>query len=164
LPRPIPGNRQSAARTSLNGRMTRLIASPSFKRRAPIVLAFLIGLLPSIYFYNQSKHASESTAPPSPSSLQSTTNVVNAVARHIVLPSGEQPTVATVSDASKVHNQAFFAHAATGDKVLVYSQAKKAYLYRPSIDRIIEVAPLAPSSTPSGSTQTQDTQPGQTSQ
>lgn len=90
--------------------------------------------------------------------LNTTDGVVQRVSRHILLPSGEQPTVATVSDVNKVRNQTFFAHAATGDKVLIYANAKKAYLYRPSIDRVIEVAPLAPNtSTPTSQSTDQST-------
>lgn len=123
--------------------MRRILRSRALQTCAVIAIA----LLPSLYFYNASKQASENAASPDTSNLQTTAEVVKRVNRHILLPSGEQPTVATVSDASKVRGQNFFANAASGDKVLVYAQAKKAYLYRPSIDRIIEVAPLAPNKT-----------------
>ncbi len=126
--------------------LSRLLSSRWF----PIVFVLLIALLPSFYFYHKSQQIEQKSSAPS-ASLQTTAEVVKRVSRHIVLPSGEQPTVATVSDASKVRNQAFFSNAASGDKVLVYAQAKKAYLYRPSIDRMIEVAPLAPSTKPTNS-------------
>lgn len=58
------------------------------------------------------------------------------------LPTGETPTLATVSDASKVKNQAFFKNAQNGDKVLLYSKAGQAVLYRPSIKKIIAIAPV----------------------
>lgn len=68
--------------------------------------------------------------------------ILDAAAKLIVLPEGETPTVATVKDPEKLKDQLFFANAKTGDKVLIYSQARKAILYRPSEDKIIEVAPL----------------------
>jgi len=139
--------RPSSSAPGFKDRVARSLASPKFQRRAPVVIAFIIGLLPSIFFYHQAQTAQQNSTHPVAANLQSTNDIVNAVSRHIVLPSGEQPTVATVSDASKVHNQAFFEHAANSDKVLIYAQAKKAYLYRPSIDRVIEVAPLAPNTT-----------------
>lgn len=68
--------------------------------------------------------------------------VIKQVERHMVLPTGETPTVATVSDPEKLKDQKFFANAKKGDKVLIYSGAQKAILYDPSADRIIEVAPV----------------------
>lgn len=67
--------------------------------------------------------------------------VLDAVRRLIVLPD-EQPTIATVTDPDKLKNQAFFANAKVGDRVLIFTQAKKAILYDPQADRIIDVAPL----------------------
>ncbi len=63
------------------------------------------------------------------------------VRRLMVLPD-EMPTIATVTEPEKLKNQSFFEHAKTGDKVLVFTNAKKAVLYDPVADKIIEVAPL----------------------
>lgn len=63
------------------------------------------------------------------------------VAKLIDLPN-ETPTIATVVDVEKLKSQAFFTKAQNGDKVLMFSEAKKAVLYRPSTKKIIEVAPI----------------------
>ena len=65
--------------------------------------------------------------------------LVAQVGKLIALPTDEKPTVATVTDASKVKDQPFFAQAQNNDKVLIYQKAQKAILYRPSENRIIEV-------------------------
>ncbi len=67
--------------------------------------------------------------------------LVAEVGRLIFLPD-EQPTVATVSDLESLKNQPFFAQAKIGDKVLIYTNAKKAVLYDPDAKKIVEVAPL----------------------
>lgn len=67
--------------------------------------------------------------------------IITEVGQLIVLPEGE-PTVATISDITKLEGQPFFARAQNGFKVLIYSQAKKAILYDPFTKRIVEVAPL----------------------
>ncbi len=68
--------------------------------------------------------------------------IVAKVGKLIVLPEGETPTVATVTDPEKLKDQAFFANAKSGDKVLIYANAKKAFLYDPVNDKLIDVAPL----------------------
>lgn len=68
--------------------------------------------------------------------------LVTQVGKLIILPTDEQPTIATVTDLSKLKDQPFFAQAQLGDKVLIYSRAKKAILFRPSTNKIVELAPL----------------------
>lgn len=68
-------------------------------------------------------------------------NLVSQVGKLIDLPN-EQPTIATVVDAEALRSQAFFAKAEKGDKVLIYPNAKKAYLYSPALNKIIEVGPV----------------------
>lgn len=97
---------------------------------ALVILAFLGGG----YFYYQSlaqvKGADE------------VKKLVLEVGKLIDLPTGEDPTVATVTDISKLKDQPFFQKAKNGDKVLIYTQAKKAILYDPKIKKVIDVAPL----------------------
>jgi hypothetical protein len=69
-------------------------------------------------------------------------SLVEKVSKIIVLPEGETPTVATVSDQEALKNQPFFIQAQKGDKVLIYAQAKKAVLYSVSLNKILNVAPL----------------------
>jgi len=68
--------------------------------------------------------------------------MVEKVEKLIELPKDETPTIATVSDLSKLKNQSFFANAKKYDKIFIYTKAKKAYLYRPSENKIIEVAAI----------------------
>lgn len=65
------------------------------------------------------------------------------IKKFMLLPEDEEPTLATVSDREKLHGQPFFAKAENGDKVLIYTKAQKAILFRPSINKIIEVTSLA---------------------
>ena len=81
--------------------------------------------------------------------------LIAKVSKLIVLPEGELPTIATVSDPEKVKSQPFFARAKKGDKVLIFANARRAILYDPVADKIVEVAPInlgspipAPSATP----------------
>ena len=68
--------------------------------------------------------------------------IIQNIGNHVLLPTGEEPVFATVTDPAKLADQPFFLNAETGDKVLVYPLAKRAILYRPSTDRIIEMMPI----------------------
>lgn len=65
--------------------------------------------------------------------------LVEEVRKLIELPTDEKPTVATITDVEKLKEQSFFKNAKNGDKVLVYTGARKAILYRPDEKRLIEV-------------------------
>jgi len=69
--------------------------------------------------------------------------IVQKVGQLIVLPSGETPTVASVVNPSLLNSQPFFANAAKGDFVLIYTVAKEAILYDPNMNKIIAVAPIS---------------------
>jgi len=58
------------------------------------------------------------------------------------LPKGEAPFLATVMSKDDLQSQAFFKNAEKGDKLLVYTKAMKAILYRPSVNKVIEVEPV----------------------
>lgn len=67
--------------------------------------------------------------------------VILSVARHVIIPEDEEPIFATVTDPKQLQGQVFFENAQVGDKVLIFSHAHRAMLYRPSVDRIVEMAP-----------------------
>lgn len=107
-----------------------------------IVVVLAIAAIPSYYFYTRYQKTQALLQNPSASVDAQSKEVAAAVEKLMELPTNETPTVATVSDITKLSDQPFFAKAQNGDKVLIYSNAKKAILYRPSINKIIEVAPV----------------------
>lgn len=74
-------------------------------------------------------------------SEQEVEKVTKEVGALIILPD-ETPTVATVTDKTKLAKNDFFQKAENGDKVLIYAQARRAYLYRPSAKQLVDVTPL----------------------
>jgi len=86
--------------------------------------------------------------------------LIDQVSKIILLPTTEQPTIATVTDLSALKSQAFFNNAKLGDKVLVYQKAKTAYLFDPYANKIINVTSI--SDQPAA--QAQDQIPNQTQQ
>lgn len=129
------------------------------KYKIIIGVAFLVVLAaaPSIYFFRQYQKAQARIANPAQAAKEDAKAILAAVGKLIELPTDEEPTIATVSDVAKLKDQQFFSGAKNGDNVLIYTKAKKAILYRPSINKIIEVAPVnignpAPSSSPKPAT------------
>ena len=78
-------------------------------------------------------------------------DLISEVGKLVALPEGETPTIATITDIEKIKGQPFFQKAKNGDKVLIYTNAKKAILYDPNAKKIIDVAPINIGS-PSGQT------------
>ncbi len=102
-----------------------------------VVLLFLAGGS-SFYFYQKANANKD----PQAQALKELQAAVKQVSRLMVLPDDEQPTLATVSDPDKLKDQAFFAKAQKGDKVLLYSKSGKAILYSVKQDKILEVSPF----------------------
>jgi len=103
-----------------------------------VSLVILAAGATAYYFYAKYQKVKQN---PDIISQEETTWLVGKVSKLMQLPSGT-PTVATVLDKEKLKDQVFFKNAENGDKILVYMDAKKAILYRPSTDKIIEISPL----------------------
>jgi hypothetical protein len=64
-----------------------------------------------------------------------------------------------VQDITKLRGQPFYAKAQNGDTVLIYTTSKEAIIYRPTLNKIVEVAPVNIGNTASGSAQPVATTP-----
>ena len=109
-----------------------------------IGLSFIIfGLVgSSYYFFNQYKKTQLLLNNPTLAAKEEVKKITDEVSKLMILPAKEEPIVVTVLDKNKLKDQDFFKKAENGDKAIVYSVSKKAILFRPSINKIIEVAPL----------------------
>lgn len=106
------------------------------------LILLIAALAAAFYFYTKYQDSQDKLKHPEKLAQVQTEDLVTKVSRHLQLPTDEKPTVATVSDVSKLSGQTFFAGAQNGDKVLIYTKAKKAVLYRPGTDKVINVGPL----------------------
>lgn len=110
---------------------------PLFKKRVIIPVFFVLIIIFAVIGILVFKHVN---SPKTTSGAAEISDLSVKVGKLIELPTGETPTVATVSDITKLKDQPFFANAKNGDKVLIYAKAKKAILYRPTENKLIEVA------------------------
>ena len=107
-----------------------------------LVFLLVVALLVSYYFYSKYQNSKNLVNNPSQATVAEVESLKQKISALIELPKEEEPIPATVSDVTKLKDQTFFAKAKNGDKVLIYSKAKIAILYRPSVDKIINVAPV----------------------
>ena len=109
---------------------------------AGVTVFAIMGMSPAVYFYNKYTQTQKLVQNPGAVAKEKEQEVIDKVGAHVDLPKGERPSIATVSNKEKLAGQPFFDKAENGDKVLIYENAKKAYIYRPSTDRVVNIAPI----------------------
>ena len=97
-------------------------------RKFVTILLIVLVVILGIYFYNQFYDFSLKK------DNHNNTSIVSRVSELYLLPDSE-PIIATVSDPSIT----FFKSSMKGDKVLLFPNNGKAVLYRPSINKIIDI-------------------------
>ena len=103
----------------------------------PVLFALLVVVSGVVFYFYQQRNV-----PQSDTKQQAEAALIARVGKLVLLPEGETPTIATVSNPERLRDQPFFARAKEGDKVLVYTLARKVYLYDPVNNLILNVAPL----------------------
>lgn len=105
-----------------------------------IVVVAIVSLYGCFHFYLKYKSL---TVDPNIEAQKMTVELVEELSKLMELPIDETPTVATISDKAKLAGQIFFKNAENGDILFAYTNAMKAILYRPSTNKIINVAPIS---------------------
>jgi hypothetical protein len=108
---------------------------PGWKHGALLALVFLLLIMTAVagYLYWQSRNT------PTAAEQREIDALVETVSALVELPAGEIPTVATVTNKERLDDQPFFRRAENGDKILIYEQSGRAFLYRPSAERLIDI-------------------------
>lgn len=105
-----------------------------------VLVLFLLGAAAATYyFYNEYQKVKKNPDLISQKEVKSVTAIIS---KYMDLPTDEQPTIATVTDKEKLKDQDFFKKVENDDKILIYTNARKAILFRPSTGRVVEFAPL----------------------
>ncbi len=105
------------------------------------IIIVAIAVIVASFFFLQYRKSQALLKNPTAKAQMETKKLLEEVGKIYALPKGD-PTIATVSDKTKLASQAFFASAQNGDKVLIFTDSKKAILYRPSTGQVIEVGPI----------------------
>lgn len=107
-----------------------------------ILILIIIAAVSGIFYMRSQTQLKLLKNNPDEISKQATKEILDKVGKLIILPQDEEPTIATVTDPEKLKDQPFFQKAQKDDKVLIYTKNKKAILYRPSSNQIVDVAPI----------------------
>ncbi len=110
-----------------------------------VIVAFLVlsllavgGSGAGIYYYFQYQALSQRAKDPQ----AEVKDVLAKVGKLIELPTGEEPTIATVQDAERIKSQPFFSKAQNGYRVILYSNAKLAIMFDEKANKIINVGTI----------------------
>lgn len=108
-----------------------------FKIICWLLLGIIIGAL-GLFFYNYYLVVKSNK-----SEVINQSDLILKISKLVILPTGEEPAVATINDApSLIKEQVFYKNAINGDIVLVYQKAAKAIVYSPSRNIIVNVGPV----------------------
>ena len=113
------------------------------KKNVFFLLAIGLVLVVGVFAYSEYRQSQNLANNPDLAKEEEAKNVRKNVSKHAIFPEVEDATVATIKDTSTFKDQAFFKEAKVGDKVLVYAKSKRVVLYRPSIDRIVNMTELS---------------------
>ncbi len=130
-----------------NLNLKNLVKSQTALKKRAMAAGVVITVLLAGYFgydyYTTQKELSEYKDNSDVVVLKEREDLLKALNKLVLLPEGEEPTIATITNAANLHNQKFFIRAENGDKVIIYPVTQRAILYRPSIKKIIESAPVS---------------------
>jgi hypothetical protein len=105
-----------------------------------MALVVIASLAVAGYFYKQNR---DIKANPNSVSQKEVESLTKNISKLMTVPTDEQPTVATVQDKEKLKDQPFFKDAQNGDKLLIYTKAQKAIIYRESQKKLVNVGPVS---------------------
>ena len=135
-----------------------------------LIIAICLTLTASTYYYYQMYHNQLKAAALLPKVLSATEirnpqSVLDAVSRIVYISPNEPVKTATVADKYQLPQDPFFAQAEDGDKIIILTDKQKAILYRPSINKVIDISSVeldaptsAPTAEPTVATPTEPTQ------
>lgn len=113
------------------------------KPQAYIYAALLLLLiLTSITFSQIRKKQNEFKTVNDPEKAEKVSQTLKETVGKIYVLPNESPKVATVVDKALLPDGQFYSNAQEGDKILIFEESRKIILYRPSINKVVDVGEL----------------------
>lgn len=128
--------------------------------KSRIIITLIVGVVIGAgAFWALNKTMMKSTVSPvSQVAQDQVKDLIAKVGKLVLLPTGEEPVIATINDAAGlIKQQPFYKGSQNGDVVLVYQKAAKAIVYSPTRNIIVNVGPVVLQDQPSATTSTATT-------
>lgn len=106
----------------------------------------LIALLLAYHYYHENTKLRSSFTSATLTPAQES-DITAQLSEIVVLPKGEAPLIATISNVALLQGQPFYVNAQKGNKVFVYCVARKTILYDPLARKIVEFVSDVPPQT-----------------
>ena len=113
-----------------------------------LLIVLIIGFA---YYFMQYRKL---TKDPKTLAKEKTAQAIKAVSALAIIPNDPNTVLANVTDITKLKGQVFFNDAQNGDEIIIFPSAMRAVLYRPSVNKIINIGPLSSNSDTASTTQT----------
>ncbi len=131
------------------------IPTPSSSRRPLIALVVLVFTILGIAYHLVQSESSEvsvqAAAVGAGASSVAIDSVLEAVKKHVVITETEGPLIATVVDPETlVAEQSFYAGVQKDDVVLIFSESRRAIIYSPARDIVVNMGPVVVNDTVAG--------------
>lgn len=146
----VPTAKKTSARSqkspSISASRKSWLKLPRFSTRSPLKLVIIGGFVVVVagLIFGGWRYAEQQKQLRDLKAQQTVANpddeVLGAVAKLAVLPGGEKPTIGVINDIDKLKSQRFYTAAQNGDKVLLFTKAKTAVIYRSSTNQIVNMS------------------------
>jgi len=120
----------------------------SISKNKLLIIGSVLVMVAIFFYFQYQKMATELKKIKSQTTTQGTNTdevkkLVTEISKVARLPQDETPSVATITDVSKLKDQPFFKDAKNGDILLVFQNSGKAILYDPKEKKIVDITSLA---------------------
>lgn len=118
---------------------------PAKKGNAVFIFIIILALAVGAFLLNDALNKKKNPSAPNipADEAKERTDILAKVSKLMLLPSGDEPVIATIKDApALIAQEPFYGGAQNGDKLLIYPQLRKAIIYSPERNIIVNAGPV----------------------
>ncbi len=107
-----------------------------------VVVALLVSLI-GVFVFSQTADKTITENAKQKAIQKEVAVIADEISKLLILPKKELPVMATISNVKELQKkQSFYKNAENGDKLLIYTKSKRAIIYSPSRNIIVNVGPV----------------------